>query len=80
MRQLVESFGSTYEGLKQLLERPELVPHVRFGSTYEGLKPTLQVSCTSNTQGFGSTYEGLKPVLLAQRIPEDRVLAVPMRA
>ena len=35
-------FGSTYEGLKQLVLRHTVSRGKRFGSTYEGLKPSVE--------------------------------------
>ncbi len=54
-------FGSTYEGLKPILDWLVKLFQNSFGSTYEGLKLRERVSrLLAWFPSFGSTYEGLK--------------------
>ena len=58
---VIESFGSTYEGLKLQYMAAITPPYaLGFGSTYEGLKRYGWMLVLLLQRSFGSTYEGLK--------------------
>ncbi len=77
---LVESFDSTYEGLKQVKGRAAQVMRECFDSTYEGLKHAVRPAQPLRHVGFDSTYEGLKLDDRAGAVEGVAVSTVPMRA